>query len=168
MGKPALPTTESESKVTRLEGMMSRLECKMQEPIVQNTTVVRSYAEVGGKEVNTSGQGNSQDEMRILSMHRQTVKTLDEYADRDRRKAIILIHNLPESTNDNLLDRNVDDIKIIGELIERGTGVGDVKVTKLIRLGGRGQNQQSKPHLILATLDRPDRRGVVLNAQAHR
>ena len=103
--------TESERRITRLEGTMSRLEDKMQELIVQNTTVVKSYAEVIGKNVNTSGQGNSQDEMRILSTERQTVKILDEYADRERRKVNIIIHNLPESTKDKLQDRNEDDIK---------------------------------------------------------
>ena len=61
--------TESERRVTHLEGMMHRLEGKMQELIVQNTTVVKSYAVVG-KKVNTSAQSNSQDEIRILSTER--------------------------------------------------------------------------------------------------
>jgi hypothetical protein len=102
--------------------------------------------------------------MRILSTERQTVKILDEYADRERRKVNIIIHNLPESAKEKLQDRNEDDIKRINEMIEHGTGVSDVKITKLIRLGGRGQNQQSKPRLILATLDSPDRRRVILAA----
>jgi len=150
---------------------MSKLEGKMQELIVQNTTVVKSYAEVVGKKVNTSGHGNLQDEIRILSTELQTVKILDEYADRERRKGNIIIHNLLESTKDKLQDRNEDDIKRIDELIEQGTGVSDVKLTKLIRLGGRGQNQQSKPRLILAMLDSPETQSYIScseNAQAHR
>ena len=37
-------------------------------------------------------------------------------------------------------------------------------MTKLIRLGGRGQNQNEKPRLIVATLDQPSRRRVILAA----
>jgi hypothetical protein len=102
--------------------------------------------------------------MRILSTERQTVKILDEYADRERRKGNIIIHNLRESTEENLQDRNKDDIRRIDELIEQGTSVMGVKVIKLIRQGGRGQNQQNKPRLILTTLDSPDRRRVILAA----
>jgi len=57
---------------------MSRLEGKMQELIAQNTTVVKWHAEVVGKKVKTSGQSNSQDEMRILSTENQTVKILEK------------------------------------------------------------------------------------------
>ena len=73
-----------------------------------------------------------------LSTERQTVKILAEYEKRN-----ILIHNHPEITKDNLQERNKDDTKRIDELMEQGTSVSCVKVIKLIRLGGRGQNQQS-------------------------
>ena len=46
----------------------------------------------------------------------------------------------------------------------QGTNVDGVKITKLIRLGGRGQNQNVKPRLIMATLDQPARRRVILAA----
>ncbi len=39
-----------------------------------------------------------------------------------------------------------------------------MNVTKLVRLGGRGQNQHAKPRLLLVTLDLPDRRRAILAA----
>jgi hypothetical protein len=48
--------TEPEGRVTRLETMMNRLEGKLQELIVQNTTVVKSYAYVVGKKANHPGK----------------------------------------------------------------------------------------------------------------
>ena len=49
-------------------------------------------------------------------------------------------------------------------MLLHGTNVEGVRVTKLIRLGGRGQNQINKPRLIMATLDQPARRRVILAA----
>jgi len=43
-------------------------------------------------------------------MERQKVKILDEYIDKERRKGNIRIPKLPESTKDNLQERNKNGI----------------------------------------------------------
>ena len=92
------------------------------------------------------------------------MKILDEYTDRERRKANIIIHNLPESTLEKGPDKIADDIKRADEMLQYDVNMSDVKITKVIRLGGRGQNKQNKPRLILATLNNPDRRRAILAA----
>ena len=69
---------------------------------------------------------------------------------------------MPESTEENLPDRRRDDTRRIEDIILNGVGVEGVKISKLVRLGGRGQNQQDKPRLVMATLEQPDRRRAVL------
>jgi hypothetical protein len=149
-----------EGRVTRLEGMVSRLGDKIDALMEKNENVVKSYAHAVGK--------NSDSIMihqpPILTSERQTVKILDEYADRERRKANIIIHNLPESQGDNHQTRYENDKKKVDEIIQEGTGVTGVNVSKLVRLGGRGQNQHQKPRLLLVTLDFPDRRRAILAA----
>ena len=75
-------------------------------------------------------------------------------------------NNLPESTEEQRTDKLhvYDDTKRVNELIQDGVNVPGVNVTRLIRFGGRGPNQQDKPRLILATLDGPDRRRAILSA----
>ncbi|KAK2157631.1 hypothetical protein LSH36_188g10014 [Paralvinella palmiformis] len=49
-------------------------------------------------------------------------------------------------------------------MLQYDVNMSDVKITKVIRLGGRGQNKQNKPRLILATLNNLDRRRAILAA----
>jgi len=46
-------------------------------------------------------------------------------------------------------------------MLGQGINVDRVKITKLFRLGGRGQNQNVKPRLIVTTHDQPARRRVI-------
>ena len=149
-----------EGRVTRLEGMVSRLGEKIDALMEKNENVVKSYAEAVGNNV----EATKRYQPPILTPERQTVKILDEYADRERRKANIIIHNLPESQDDNHQTRYQHDKTQVEEVIQEGTGVIGVNISKLIRLGGRGQNQQQKPRLLLVTLELPDRRRAILAA----
>jgi len=59
--------------------------------------------------------------MRIIFIERQTVNILDEYADRERRKGIIIIHNLSESTEEDLQECYKNNaLRRTDELIEQG------------------------------------------------
>ena len=95
---------------------------------------------------------------------KSTISLLDEYADRNRRKCNLVIHNMPESTADNLADRIISDVAAVIRLVEIGLNIEGVKITKVIRLGGRGQNRQNKPRLILATMANPVRKRAILAA----
>ena len=73
------------------------------------------------------------------------ITAVDEYADRKRRKANLIIHNLPES---GISDRtaNISEFEnIVNELKIEGT-----KVVKAVRLGTRKDN---RPRLLLITMD---------------
>ena len=157
-------TDISEARSLRLEGMMAKLEKRMDGLLVKNEEVVKSYAQIAKTNLPNKQppSGLNVSDQKNPSLEKQTVKILDEYTDRERRKANIVIHNLPESTEEQRTDKLYDDTKRVNDLIQEGVDVPGVKVTRLIRLGGRGQNQQDKPRLILATLDCPDRRRAIL------
>ena len=91
----------------------------MDELLVKNEAVLKSYAQVA-KTNNTNKPaptGIIMGDQKIPSLERQTVKILDEYTDRERRNANIIIHNLPESTEEQSDDKKNDDIKKANELI---------------------------------------------------
>ena len=151
-----------------LERLMDRLEKKMEDMMVKNDSIAKSYAQAAKVGIShTLGPATSvqmQGGQKVTTLERQTVHILDEYADRERRKANIIIHNLPESTKINPGNKNQEDIENVEEMLHEGINIDGITVTKLIRLGGRGQNQNEKPRLIMATLDQPSRRRVILAA----
>ena len=69
---------------------------------------------------------------KVTPLERQTVHILDEYADRERRKANIIIHNLPESTQVSPAVQNKEDIDNVEDMLLNGTNVDNVRITKLI------------------------------------
>ena len=64
----------------------------------------------------------------------------------------------------DLPGRNRDDTQSVQNRIENGLNIDGVEITEAIRLGERGQNKGIKPSLILATLDTPVRKRVILAA----
>ena len=78
------------------------------------------------------------------------VQALTEFADRERRKNNIIIHNIAESTEDTAPLRETSDRTTIKDLIRNGTKLDDVNIEKLVRIGKRNPN---RPRLLLVTLD---------------
>lgn len=149
-----------------LEDMMSKLEKRMTDVIEKNDKVMLSYAQV------VKGQRNSQD--RAVNppiavgvsrdLESSTVRLLDEYADRERRKDNLIVHNVPESNKPSLNERNRADKENIEAIIADGLAMTGVEVSNVIRLGGRGQNRNNKPRLVMATLATPARKKMILAA----
>jgi len=97
----------------------------------------------------------------LTPAERSTVKLFDEYADRERRKNNLINHNISENEELDLPVRNRDDTQLVQSLIENGLNNDGVDNTKAIRLG---ENKGTTPRLILATLDTPARKRVILVA----
>ena len=64
---------------------------------------------------------------------------LDEYTDWERRKCNLVIHNLPESTEEILADRNISDTQAVLRIVDTGLNIEGIEITKVISLGGEKQ-----------------------------
>ena len=84
-----------------------------------------------------------------MATHTGGVQVLNEFADRERRKNTIIVHNIAESTGDTAGLREAQDKTTIQDLIKNGLKVDDVNVEKLARLGKRNTD---RPRLLLVTL----------------
>ena len=136
-----------------LEKMITNLETRMKTMLEMNDKATQSYSQVVqanlAKPVN---QPTGTEATTATTVEKTTISLLDEYVDRERRKCNLVIHNMPERTADNLTDRVISDVAAVTRLVEIGINIEGVEITKVIRLGGRGQNRQNKPRLILATM----------------
>ena len=83
-----------------------------------------------------------------MATHTSGVQVLNEFADRERRKNNIIVHNIAESTGDTAGLREAQDKITIQDLIKNGLKVDD-NVEKLARLGKRNTD---RPRLLLVTL----------------
>jgi beta-xylosidase len=81
--------------------------------------------------VNNQPQGVQN--LKVTILERQAVHILDQYTDRETRKANIIIQNLPESKQDTASNKTVEDIERVEDMLYRGINVDGVKITKLIR-----------------------------------
>ena len=107
-----------DTRGAQLEAMMTRLENKMEVMIQKNEQAAKTYAQAVGRATDSQvlpPQGQPQGLKPALE--RQAVHILDEFVDRERRKANVIVHNLPESTEENLPDKRRDDIRRIEDII---------------------------------------------------
>ena len=87
------------------------------------------------------------------------ITAVDEYVDRERRKANLIIHNLPESgTSDRTTNISEFENIVVNELKIEGT-----KAVKAVRLGARKDN---RPRLLLITMDCERSKWRILNQAA--
>ena len=67
---------------------------------------------------------------RTTPAERSTVKFFDEYADRERRKNNLIIHNIPESEAQDLPGKNRDDAQSAQNLTENSLNIDGVEIPR--------------------------------------
>ena len=72
----------------------------------------------------------------------------------------IIIHGVPESTKST--DKRAEDHKNVKDILNNVLEIADVSIINLYRLGGKGQNRNLKPRLLLATLNSKDKQHEAL------
>jgi len=155
---------ETADRVARLEDIVMKLDSKMDTLINVNQETVRTYADVTQVKETIQQPNTTRSRAQITSDDRNTVKLLDEHADKERRRGNVIIHNIPESEKSTLAERSKEDLDTVNNIITDKLDVEGALIIKTIRLGGRGQNKNNKPRLIMATLESPARRRIVLAA----
>ena len=82
---------------------------------------------------------------------RELSQALDDHLDKERRKANLVIHNLPEQGGSTLMERSEKDIALFSTMIK--------DVMKLHATSSKsfrvGKKQQERPRLLIITLDNP-------------
>ena len=77
-------------------------------------------------------------------------KVLDDHLDKERRKANLVIHNLPEQQGSSLTERSEKDVAAFSTMIKDVMKL-HVTSSKSFRVGKR----QDRPRLLIITLDNP-------------
>ena len=82
---------------------------------------------------------------------RDLSKALDDHMDRERRKANLVVHNLPEQDGDSLMERSAKDMTLFASMVKDVMKL-NVTSSKSFRVG---KKRQDKPRLLIITLDNP-------------
>jgi len=109
----------------------------------------KSYAEATHQPVQESAQFVSMSQI-SSPVQFSAVTAVDEYVDRERRRANLVIHNLPESEATQQSDRIAYDISEFEAIVREELKIDNVKVAKAVRLGAR---KGSHSRLLLITMD---------------
>ena len=90
-------------------------------------------------------QGTDQKSFRELS------HAIDDHMDRERRKANLVVHNLPEQAGDSLADRSKNDIALFTTMVREVMKL-NVTASKSFRAG---KKTGDRPRLLIVSLDNP-------------
>ena len=149
-----------DSKITDVleivKDMMSKVTCIESE----SNDMKKSYADMFKASATTVSKANDVDLGRKSTQKDR--EALSEYADRERRSRCIIIHGVPESTKSALTDKRAEDHKNVKDILNNVLEIADVSIINLYRLGGKGQNRNLKPRLLLATLNSKDKQHEAL------
>ena len=75
--------------------------------------------------------------------------TIQEMVDHERRKNNLVMFNVPELKQDQMHDRGAEDKKAVKAILSDGVGVRGTQILKAIRFGGKRQNRNVKPWILL-------------------
>ena len=85
-------------------------------------------------------------------------RALDEHMDREKRKANLVIHNLPEQEGNSLAERSEKDLALFTSMIK---DVFKLRVSSS-RSFRVGKKQENRPRLLIVTLDNPSSKHDIL------
>ena len=124
---------------------------KIQGQIEDINTVIhkKSYAEAAHQPAPEGVQSDSTPQF-SSPVQFSPITVVDEYVDHERRRANLIIHNLPEPEASQQSDRIAKDISKFENIVTDELKIEGVRVTKAVRLGLRKDN---RPRLLLITMD---------------
>ena len=118
----------------------------------------KTYAQVAADTISNIRKSVSDPRPAPVLESKKGVDIIDEYQDRERRKANIILHNIPEPDNDTRTEKELMDRQTFTRITEEVFNM-KVKATKAIRLG---RPQEDRPRLVLITLENPEVRRDIL------
>ena len=149
-----------DSKITDVLEIVKDMKSKVTCIESESNDMKKSYADMFKASAATVSKENDVDLGRKSTQKDR--EALSEYADRERRSRCIIIHGVPESTKSALTDKRAEDHKNVKDILNNVLEIADVSIINLYRLGGKGQNRNLKPRLLLATLNSKDKQHEAL------
>ena len=149
-----------DSKITDVLEIVKDMKSKVTCIESKSNDMKKSYADMFKASAATVSKANDVDLGRKSTQKDR--EALSEYADRERRSRCIIIHGVPESTKSALTDKRAEDHKNVKDILNNVLEIADVSIINLYRLGGKGQNRNLKPRLLLATLNSKDKQHEAL------
>ena len=140
-----------------IRSALSQLSSKVNDLCSMNQNLgseIKATAELINRAPATPNMANSPP---VMAMNPSAI--VDEYLDRERRRVNLIVYNLEEQTVQSVAERSKLDSEKLAHLFQSEFHIGDVEVTKCIRLG---KLSQTRVRPVLITVPSVNARNAIL------